>query len=111
MKLCIAYVRPHLAQAALGGLIEAGCSDVLVHEAKRVVAGLRGEDYAFSLELGQRYEAMAVLTFLAPDDTIAAWVDAVRRTAHTGHHGDGEIVVLPVEQRLQVSTGTTGEQP
>lgn len=66
MKLFVAYVRPHMAQATVAGLLEAGCPDVLVHDGKRLVPGLRGEEYAHSIELGQRYEPMTILMFPAP---------------------------------------------
>lgn len=103
MKLLIAYVRPHMAQAAVGALLEAGCRDVLVHEVRRVVPGLRGEEYAFSVELGQRYEAMTALICPAEDEAAVRWTKALQQAGHTGHHGDGEVLVLPLESSVRIS--------
>lgn len=103
MKLIVAYVRPHMAQATVGGLLEAGCSDLLVHDGKRLVSGLRGEEYAFSIDLGQRYEPMTILMFPAPEETVDSWTEVIRRSARTGHHGDGDILVVPLESIVRIS--------
>ncbi len=106
MKLIVAYVRPHMAQATAAGLLEAGCPDVLVYEGKRLVPGLRGEEYAFSVELGQRYEPMTVLLFPTPEEAAGRWTDIIRRTARTGHRGDGDVLVLPLEAAIRISEST-----
>jgi len=103
MNLLIAYIRPNMAQAVVAALLEAGCRDILVQDVKRLVPGLRGQDYAFSVELGQRYEAMTALTCPVDDDTATRWTDVIRGTARTGQHGDGEILVLPLVSRLHIS--------
>lgn len=103
MKLFVAYVRPHMAQATVADLLEAGCPDVLVHDGKRLVPGLRGEEYAHSIELGQRYEPMTIIMFPAPEDAVARWTEVVRRAARTGHHGDGDILVVPLDSMVRIS--------
>jgi nitrogen regulatory protein PII len=103
VKLIVAYVRPHMAQATLEGLLEAGCPDALVHEGKRLVPGLRGEEYAFSIELGQRYEPMTILLFPAPEEAVDRWTKVIRRAARTGHHGDGDILVIPLDSMVSIS--------
>ncbi len=103
MKFIVAYVRPHMVQATATGLLEAGCPDLLVQDGKRLVRGLRGEEYAFSIELGQRYEPMTVLMFPAPEDAVDRWTEVIRRTARTGHHGDGDILVVQVDSMVQIS--------
>jgi len=103
MKLLMAYIRPNMAQAVVAALLEAGCRDILVQDVKRLVPGLRGEDYAFSVELGQRYEAMTALSCPVDDDTVTHWTDVLTGAARTGQHGDGEVLVLPLETRLHIS--------
>jgi len=103
MKLIVAYVRPHMVQATVTELLSAGCPDALVHEGKRLVSGLRGEEYAFSVELGQRYEPMTILMFPAPDVAVDSWTEVIRRSARTGHHGDGDILVLPLDSMVRIS--------
>ncbi len=103
MKLLMAYIRPNMAQAVVAALLEAGCRDILVQDVKRLVPGLRGEDYAFSVELGQRYEAMTALTCPADDDAATRWTEVLRGAARTGQHGDGEVLVLPLDTRLHIS--------
>ena len=111
MKLVVAYIRPHMAQAAVAGLLEAGCPDVLVHDGKRLVPGLRGEEYEYSIELGQRYEPMTIILFPAPEDVVARWTEVVRRTARTGHHGDGDILVVPLDAVVRISGSAAASPP
>ena len=103
MKALVAYIRPNMAQAVVGALVEAGCRDILVHDVKRVVPGLRGEDYAFSVELGQRYEAMTALICPVEDQSAEHWIAVLRAAARTGQHGDGEVLVLPLEASVRIS--------
>ncbi|HWA14836.1 MAG: P-II family nitrogen regulator [Gemmatimonadales bacterium] len=103
MKMLIAYVRPHMAQPVIAALLDAGCEDVLVHEVRRVVGGLTGPEYSFSVTLGQRYEPMTVLVVPAPDDWAETWAGVVHEAGGTGRHGDGGVLVLPVEASLQLS--------
>lgn len=103
MKAIVAYIRPHMVQATVAELLEAGCEDILVHEVKRVVPGLRGNEYSYSVDIGQRYEAMTALICPAEDNIAPRWVDVLRASARTGHHGDGEIMVLPVEAITRIS--------
>ncbi len=103
MKTILAYVRPHMVQSAVAKLLDAGCEDIIVHEVKRVVPGLRGEEYAYSVEIGQRYEAMTALICPADDDTAQKWVEVLRAAVWTGQHGDGEIMILPLTSILRIS--------
>lgn len=103
MKMLITYVRPHMAQAVIGALLQAGCEDVLIQEVRRVVTGLKGEEYSFSVTLGQRYEPMTMLIFPAPEEFAPEWARLVQQSATTGHHGDGNVMILPVESRLPLS--------
>jgi nitrogen regulatory protein PII len=111
VKLIVAYVRPHMAQATVAGLLEAGCPDALVHEGKRLVPGLRGEEYAFSIELGQRYEPMTILLFPAPEEAVDSWTEVIRRSARTGHHGDGDILVVPLDSMVRISGSAAESTP
>lgn len=103
MKLCVVYLRPHMAQAAVAALLEVGCRDILAYEVKRLVPGLRGEEYEFSVELGQRYEPMMALIYPAPEDAVTRWTEVVQGAASTGQHGDGEVLVLPLEVVVRIS--------
>ncbi len=103
MKAILAYVRPHMVQAAVAKLVEAGCEDIVVHDVKRVVPGLRGSEYAYSVELGQRYEAMTALICPADDEAAPKWVEVLRTAVWTGKHGDGEIMILPLSSILRIS--------
>ncbi|MGH7586265.1 MAG: hypothetical protein ACREMH_08465 [Gemmatimonadales bacterium] len=61
--------------------------------------------------LGQRYEPMTMLLFPTPDDAMAEWTEVVRRTALTGHHGDGVIMVVPLELLLRIGSPPAPSTP
>jgi nitrogen regulatory protein P-II 1 len=46
---------------------------------------------------------------VAPDDKVAAIVEAVMNAARTGRIGDGKIFVYPVAEVIRIRTGETGE--
>lgn len=51
---------------------------------------------------------MAKVEVVVGDDRLAAVLDAVTQSAHTGRPGDGKVFVSRIEQVLRVRTGETG---
>lgn len=56
------------------------------------------------------YKAKLRIEIAARDEMVARIVETIKTYAHTGHHGDGKIFVLPVEDAVRIQTGETGEQ-
>ena len=108
MKLVMGYVRTEMITHVTEALAAAGCRDFSVVEARRVVAGLRGENYDFSLILGERFETMQKLEIVCLAELAPTYSEAIRAAAHTGRHGDGAIFILPVEEAIRVSDGVRG---
>ncbi|SDY69183.1 ammonium transporter [Halopenitus persicus] len=64
----------------------------------------RGEEYV--VDLHQKVKVECVVADV-PADEVA---EAIREAASTGEPGDGKVFVLPVEDALQVRTGTAGPE-
>ena len=55
------------------------------------------------------YKAKLRVEIVARDEMVESVVETIKTYAHTGHHGDGKIFVLPVENAVRIQTGETGE--
>jgi Amt family ammonium transporter len=64
----------------------------------------RGEE--FTVDLHQKVKVEVVVADIPADEVAEAIADA----AKTGEPGDGKVFVMPVEDALQVRTGTTGPE-
>ena len=64
----------------------------------------RGEE--FTVDLHQKVKVDVVVADI-PADEVA---DAIADAAKTGEAGDGKVFIMPVEDALQVRTGTTGPE-
>jgi nitrogen regulatory protein PII len=51
---------------------------------------------------------MAKLELVVPTELVARVTAAIERSAHTGRPGDGKIFVIPVENAINVRTGSHG---
>lgn len=51
---------------------------------------------------------MAKLELVVPTELVGRVTAAIERSAHTGRPGDGKIFVIPVENAINVRTGSQG---
>lgn len=73
-----------------------------------VVQGF-GKRIDLSAESGGYGETvMAKLELVIPTELVARVTAAIERSAHTGRPGDGKIFVIPVENAINVRTGSQG---
>jgi len=56
------------------------------------------------------YKAKLRIEISARDEMVETIVETIKTYAHTGHHGDGKIFVIGVENAVRIQTGETGEQ-
>ncbi|HAY21403.1 P-II family nitrogen regulator [Desulfobacca acetoxidans] len=49
------------------------------------------------------------IEIVAPDDKVAAIVQAIQEQARTGRIGDGKIFVYPVSEAIRLRTGESGD--
>lgn len=109
-----AYVRPQLAARVIQALLDAGCDDLYVGEARRVVAGLQTPDIDYSVQLGQKVEAMMRLEVIGSADEVDHWVQVIREAGSSRRHGDGVVTVSVAVEHFHLSgsphgSGHTGQ--
>jgi nitrogen regulatory protein P-II 1 len=49
------------------------------------------------------------LEIVCPDEDAEKIVGAIRESAHTGQHGEGKILVAPIEQVTDIHSGMRGK--
>lgn len=107
MKLVIAYVQPFVGDRVIDAL--------------RAVPGVTGATFAEVRGFGRGHTVESPtpetlfgsgehlrLEVAIADGIEDAVVRAITRAAHTGHRGDGKVLVLPVSSATQIATGETG---
>jgi nitrogen regulatory protein PII len=108
IEMVVAMIRPEKLGAVKQALAEVGAPSLTVtnvsgrgsQPAKK--GQWRGEEY--TVDLHQKVKLECVVADIPADDV----VDAICDAANTGEKGDGKIFVLPVEDAIQIRTGTTG---
>ena len=55
------------------------------------------------------YKPKVRVEIVVRDEMAETIVEAIKRHAHTGNHGDGKIFVLPVENAVRIQTGEAGD--
>lgn len=111
-----AYVRPQLAARVIQALLDAGCDDLFIAEAKRVAAGLHAEDLEYSVQISQRIETMTRLEVIGTLGEVAQWVQVIREAGSSRRPGDGVVTVSVAVEHFHLSgsphgSGHTGQHP
>ena len=104
-QILIASVRLPLVARVIQALIDAGCPDLFMHDASRVLTGLDRSSSAYSVRLGQGFEPMVRLEAVGRPAEIVRWTEAVHQAASTGRHGDGVLCVLNAVGYFHLSGG------
>ncbi|NIQ52024.1 MAG: P-II family nitrogen regulator, partial [Gammaproteobacteria bacterium] len=66
------------------------------------------EHFRSSFQEGTTYTEKSKVEVICRDDSVDAIVSALMSAAHTGHPGDGIIIVSDVERVVKVRTGEEG---
>ena len=98
-----AYVRPQLVARITRALLDAGCRDLFVTEAQRVVAGLEESDAEYSVQVGQKVEIMSRIEAMGSAEEVSRWSGIVRQAGRTGRHGDGVVLLAAVVESFHLS--------
>ncbi|MFC5133645.1 MULTISPECIES: ammonium transporter [Haloferacaceae] len=110
IKMVTAVVRPDKLGAIKQALAEVNAPSLTVTNVSgrgsqpAKTGQWRGEE--FTVDLHQKVKIEVVVADI-PADEVA---DAIADAAKTGEPGDGKVFVMPVEDALQVRTGTTGPE-
>lgn len=111
MKMIIAIVRPEKYEDVKEALKEVGVKGMTFTH----VTG-RGEQAGvkFTSRVGDfivdEIEKVKIEVVLESDECVDRAIEAIRRSACTGHPGDGRIFVVPVEQTYKISDYCSEQQ-
>ncbi len=112
MKMVIAIVRPEKYDEVKDALKEKGVLGMtFTHVTGRgLQAGVR-----FTNRVGEftvdEIEKMKIEIVVEDDSQVPCVIETVCRVAKTGHHGDGRIFVVPVEQAVRISDWEPEPEP
>lgn len=110
MKLIIAFIQPEKLPDVKKALFEADIHKMSVTNAlgcgqqKGYTETYRGVVYEVNLLKKVR------LDIAVNDEFVEITIKAIIKGARTGKIGDGKIFVLPLEECVQIRTGTTGKK-
>lgn len=111
MKLLIALIQPTKLKAVEEALRRIGVSRLTVGDAMGF-ARQRGQDETYR---GAEYKTnllrKVALEIAVNDDFVDKTIDCLLQVARTGGEGtigDGKVFVLPMEQAVQISDGSSG---
>jgi nitrogen regulatory protein P-II 1 len=105
MKEVKAYIRHHMIDRVIESLEQAGFTDMTLIDVKRIAAGLKTEDYHYSLELAEKYMDVVKMELVCTDQDAHRVIEIIKAGAHTGQGGDGLVYVIPVEQAYRITSG------
>jgi nitrogen regulatory protein P-II 1 len=109
MKRIVAIIRPEKFDDVKRALVEAGCDGMTVTEVKGrgsqqgIRQSYRGSSYCIDLIPKTRIE------IVVKDEQLELFVEAIKKSAHTGNIGDGKIFIQSVENVVRIRTGEEGE--
>jgi len=104
MKEIKAYIRRQMIDRVVRALEQEGFADMTLIDVKGLTAGLKPEEYHYSLELAEKYMNVVKLELICRDEEAQRLVTLIQHSAHTGRKGDGLIYVTPVEQAVRIYT-------
>ncbi len=105
MKLLKMIVRRERVDALVEALGVASVPRLFICHVHALGSGVDPEHYRLSFEEGGAYTEKTKIEVIVPDERVDELIDVVRRTATTGHQGDGIICISEVERVVKIRTG------
>ena len=106
MREIVAVVQPHMVSQVVHALHALEHFPGLTLLDCRGQGRGRGEGGAYQvIEEDIDYHRKVMLLIVCADALVPTMVETIRRTAHTGTHGDGVILVRPLAQTVRIRTG------
>lgn len=103
MKLIKACVRTRLADQVIHALEKLKIPCLNAIDVKVIGAEMRDKEAEeISMEYGAEFVPMTKLEILVQDNEVDKIIKTIRQNAHTGHPGDGMIMVSPVEDAIKI---------
>ncbi|MEI6969994.1 MAG: P-II family nitrogen regulator [bacterium] len=109
MKLITAYIQPFMAEKVTDALRTASVRDVTL-VACQGFGGVSGEGAPCYLDEGTEFgfANRTKIEILCGDAAVEETIAIIRDHAHTGHQGDGRILVSDVGVVVDIRTGNRG---
>ena len=106
MKLVVAVIKPfklnEVREALLGiGVTGMTATEVKGHATERVHGNVYGAEYAATLLPKIKIEVAV------PSELVDKTVEAIAKSANTGHIGDGKIFVMALDSAVRIRTAET----
>jgi len=113
MKEILAFIRPNMffktKQALTDERIFAFSTCEVIGRGKELVNVVSREGEA-NAGAETNFVAKQALEIFVNDDKIDQVINIIKTVNSTGHHGDGKIFVLPLDDVIRIHTGVTGEE-
>lgn len=110
MKEIKAFIRASKAEEVIQALEAMNVCDITLIDVMGIGTHLSDPDQAkYSVQLVNKYSQIAKIEIVCKNDSAHNIVEAIRRTAYSGTHGDGMIYVMPVEMAVKIRTGSVGD--
>lgn len=110
MKLVTAIIRPHKLEHVRQTLLVLGVEGINVSESK----GFGHQKGHSEVYRGRNYAAEFVprvrIELAVKAEQVTKVVEAIMAAAHTGHVGDGKVMVTELEQVYRIRTGESGDE-
>jgi nitrogen regulatory protein PII len=110
MKLIVAYIQPFMAEKVTDALRAAKTHGVTVLPCQgfgRVTENRSPHYMEQAAALG--FAAKTKIEIICRNADAEGIIAAIREHAHTGHHGDGKIIVCDIGEAVDIRTGERGE--
>lgn len=105
MRHVTTIVRTNRLSGLVQGLKEARVTRFYVSRVHALGAGVDPEEFRVSMDEGEAYTEKSKVEFLCLVDRVGELVEVIRTCAHTGHRGDGVILVSKLSDVVSVRTG------
>jgi nitrogen regulatory protein P-II 1 len=108
VKKIVAIIKPFKFDEVHQALQELGAQGVTVTEVRGIGRQLGHSELFHGNPYVADFLPKVMIEVILQDDKLDEAILAIRKSAQTGHIGDGKIFVVPVEQAVRIRTGDIG---
>ena len=110
MKMMTAIIKPFKLDDVRDALHQLGINGMTVEEVKGYGRQKGHTELYRGAEYVVEFQPKIKIQIGISDDRVDAVIEVVCKAASTGKIGDGKIFITPLEQRVRIRTGETGEE-
>jgi len=109
MKEIKAYVRVNRIDDVVNALEAAGFDRMTIIDVSALGSLADPKTLEYSIEFVERYAKMAKIELVCTEADVQQIAKIIAGNARTHQHGDGMVIISPVEDAIRIRTGETGE--